>query len=409
MLVGGVNSPVRSFQAVGGTPLYFNRAEGAHLFDLDGNRYIDYCQSWGALILGHAAKPVTRAIRRQALKGTSFGAPTLGETELAKLLRDLFPSCEQFRFMNSGTEAVMTAIRLARGITGKTRVIKFEGAYHGHVDSLLVKAGSGLSLEARATSAGIPPSFARTTTVLPYNEDAPLEKTFRRFKDIACVIVEPVAGNMGVVPGSRKFLKTLKNLTQRHGALLIFDEVITGFRVGLDGEKRHFGVVPDLTTLGKVIGGGLPIGALGGPRRWMSYLAPDGPVYQAGTLSGNPLSISAGIETVRMIKSKAFLERLHRRSQGLMQGMKKAFNQAGVSCSIVSTGSMFSIFFMERPPRNFQEISKDHPAMYRSFFRHMLSHGVYFPPSAYEAMFVSQAHSESDFAWTLKAIASFRP
>lgn len=408
VLVGGVNSPVRTFKSVGRTPVFFEKAKGAHLYDVDGNRYLDFCMSWGALPLGHADPGTVEAVRAQARKGTSFGAPTPYETELALLIRRHMPSCQKLRFTSSGTEAVMTALRLARGVTGKSRIIKFEGCYHGHSDSLLVKAGSGLATLGQATSKGVPAALAAETLVLPYNDIGALEAAFSKFQDVAAVIIEAIAANMGVVPGRPEFLSALRRLTRKHKALLIFDEVITGFRVDLGGAQGLYGIEPDLTTLGKAIGGGMPVGAVGGPAALMDHLAPEGPVYQAGTLSGNPLSMAAGIRTLRTLSRPGFFKRLKLRSQGFIRELEPAFARNGVPAHVPSFGSLFGIFFQAAPPADFGGITSGHVAIYRRFFSHMLEKGVYLPPSAYEAFFTSAAHTDADLRRALAAVKSFR-
>lgn len=409
ILVGGVNSPVRAHAAVGGAPLFFQRGKGAYLFDVDGKRYIDYCLSWGALILGHAHSRIARAIARQSAKGTSFGACTPYETELALRLQRFFPSCTKFRFTNSGTEAVMTAIRLARGLTGKNRIIKFEGCYHGHSDSLLVKSGSGMAALGQPTSKGITSGTVRDTLVLPYNDEKAIDRAFSKFKDIGCVIMEPIAGNMGVIPAQPSFIRKLRTLTQKHNSILIFDEVITGFRAALGGAQSLYGIAPDLTTFGKVIGGGMPIGAVGGPSSLMGSLAPDGPVYQAGTLSGNPLCMAAGNETLRIISENDFFKQLTDKSRTFVKELASTFAKKSLATSLPAKGSLFGIFFLETPPSNFSHITKKHVLLYKAFFQHMLAKGIYFPPSPYEAMFISSAHSEKDFEKTLDAVGRFRP
>jgi glutamate-1-semialdehyde 2,1-aminomutase len=407
LFAGGVNSPVRAFKAVGGTPIFIKKGRGAEIWDEDGNRYIDYCLSWGALIQGHAATHVAQAIARQAKRGTSFGACTVLEIKLAVLLKRLYPNCQRFRFMSSGTEAVMTAIRLARGITSKRRIIKFEGGYHGHSDSLLVKAGSGLATLGKPTSLGISPQLAAECIVLPYNDPEALKKAFLKFKDIALVIVEPVAGNMGVIPAKTSFLKTARDLTLKHKALLIFDEVITGFHSGRGGAQARLKIKPDLTTLGKVMGGGLPIGALGGSQKYMRRLAPQGGVYQAGTLSGNPLSMAAGITTLQHMK-RGFEEGLEEKCRQLAQCLRQAFFKNHIPVQIPHIGSMFSIFFSTTPLHSFKDIPSHHPKIYKKFFHHMLKKSIYLPPSAYEACFISSAHTANHFQRTMDAIKTFK-
>jgi len=408
VLVGGVNSPVRSFRAVGGSPVFFAKGKGSRLTDVDGNTYVDFCQSWGALVLGHADPRVTRAITAQTAKGTSFGASIELEAELAEMIRKFFPSCEKLRFTSSGTEAVMTALRIARGATGRNRIIKFEGGYHGHTDALLAKGGSGLATLGIPSSAGVPPAAAADTLVLPYNAVEPLRAAFAKFKDIAAVIVEPVAGNMGMIPGNPAFLKALRALTQKNGALLIFDEVISGFRTALGGVQSRARITPDLTTLGKVIGGGLPVGAVGGRASLMKHLAPEGPVYQAGTLSGNPLSMRAGLETLRALSAPGVFGRLRRTTSAFTAALAAAFRRSGIPAVTSSEGSVFALFFQPEAPRDFGGISERHVRTYNRFFRHMLERGVYLPPSAYEALFVSTSHTAKDLDLTLDAARSFR-
>lgn len=408
VLVGGVSSPVRAFKSVGGTPVFFVKGKGSRLFDADGNSFIDYCQSWGALILGHAAKNVVSAVSAQAKKGTSFGAATPYETRLGLLLKHQFPSCEKIRFTSSGTEAVMTAVRLARGATRKAKIIKFEGCYHGHSDALLAKAGSGLATLGMPESAGVPASFTAETLVLPFNDRRVLEETFRSRTDIAGLLIEPIAGNMGMIPADPSFLELARRLTQRHNTVLIFDEVITGFRVHAHGAQALYGIRPDLTTLGKVIGGGLPVGAVGGKKEIMDLLAPEGPVYQAGTLSGNPLSMAAGIATIEALSKKGEFQKLSRRAGHFIRDLRNAFKKNGIAASIPWAGSMFTIFFCKEAPSHFREISPAHKALYVRFFNHMLRSGVYLPPSPYEAMFVSTAHTDADFKATLQAVSRFR-
>jgi glutamate-1-semialdehyde 2,1-aminomutase len=407
LFAGGVNSPVRAFKAVGGTPIFIKKGRGAEIWDEDGNHYIDYCLSWGALIQGHAATHVAQAIARQAKRGTSFGACTVLEIRLAALLRRLYPNCQRFRFMSSGTEAVMTAIRLARGITSKRRIIKFEGGYHGHSDSLLIGAGSGLATLGKPTSLGISPQLAAECIVLPYNDPEALKKAFSKYKDIALVIVEPVAGNMGVIPAKASFLKIARDLTQKHKAMLIFDEVITGFHAGRGGAQARLNIKPDLTTLGKVMGGGLPIGALGGPQKYMQRLAPQGGVYQAGTLSGNPLSMVAGISTLQYMK-RGFEKGLERKCRQLAEGLKEVFFKNHIPVQIPHFGSMFSIFFSTTPLHSFKDIPPHHAKIYKKFFHHMLKKGIYLPPSAYEACFISSAHTANHFQSTMDAIKTFK-
>ena len=408
VLCGGVNSPVRAFKGVGGTPVFFEKGAGPRLIDADGNRYIDFCQSWGALALGHAHPAVVRAIARQAANGTSFGAPTRLETQLALLLKKYYPSCQKFRFTSSGTEAVMTAIRLARGFTGRSKIIKFEGCYHGHMDSLLVKGGSGLATLGKPDSAGIPAGFTHETIVLPYNDREALAAAFRKYADIAAIVIEPIAGNMGVISADPGFLAMARSHTKRRGALLIFDEVITGFRASLGGAQALYGIRPDLTTLGKVIGGGLPVGALGGPASILKHLAPEGDVYQAGTLSGNPVSMAAGIQTLQLLTSKGTFRKTATAAGYFVRELRAVFAKNRIPASVPWIGTIFGVYFGAESPSAFTEITSAHKARYRRFFHHMLERGIYLAPSAYESFFVSAAHGKPEFAATLRAAASFR-
>jgi glutamate-1-semialdehyde 2,1-aminomutase len=399
---GGVNSPVRAFRSVGGTPRFIERGEGSRIFDADGNSYIDYVGSWGPLLLGHRPQPVTDALREAMEAGTSFGAPTEREVELAELISQLVPSMEMLRLVNSGTEATMSALRLARGFTGRDLTVKFEGCYHGHVDSLLVKAGSGMATLGIADTAGVPKAFAETTLALPYNSVAAVERTFAELgAQIACVIVEPVVGNMGCVPPAPGFLEALRELTTQHGALLIFDEVMTGFRVALGGAQQRFGIKPDLTTLGKIIGGGLPIAAYGGRADIMRKVAPLGPVYQAGTLSGNPLSVAAGLAMLRYLSSHPELyEQLETRGAELT-----AWPPPGITINRV--GAMFTFFFSPDPVTDWDSAKKCDTARFGEFFHFMLERGIYLAPSQFEAAFLSTAHSEEDIRYTVAAAREF--
>ncbi len=401
---GGVNSPVRAFRKVGGTPVFIDHARGCQLFDCDGKEYIDYVLSWGPLILGHAHPSVLSAIRQASEKGTSFGAPTAQEALFARMIVEAVPSIEKVRLVNSGTEAAMTAIRLARGYTGRDDIIKFEGCYHGHSDSLLVKAGSGAATLGVPDSLGVPADFARHTLTLPYNDtDAFLQTIQQKHQTIACVIVEPVAANMGVVPPENGFLQTLREACTTYGVLLIFDEVITGFRLGLGGAQAHYGVIPDLTTLGKIIGGGMPIGAIGGRAKIMDCLAPDGGVYQAGTLSGNPVAVAAGIATLKILSEENPYEALNRLSGNLADGLRDITQKLSIPSYLTRVGSMMSLFFSERPVRNFQDVLKTDADRYRMYFHAMLEKGIYLAPSPYEATFLSTAHTEQDIEGTLTA------
>jgi glutamate-1-semialdehyde 2,1-aminomutase len=402
LIPGGVNSPVRAFRGVGGTPPFVARGEGSRLFDVDGNAYIDYVLSWGPLILGHCFPPVMEALREVLGTGTSFGAPTEREVELAQLIRECVPSIEMVRLVSSGTEATMSALRLARGFTGRDLTIKFEGCYHGHVDSLLVKAGSGMATLGIADTAGVPPAFAATTIALPFNSIAAVETAFREHgAKIAAVIVEPVVGNMGCVPPRDGFLEALRDITARHGALLIFDEVMTGFRLALGGAQERFGIRPDLTTLGKIVGGGLPLAAYGGRADIMSRIAPTGPIYQAGTLSGNPMAVSAGIATLRYLKSHPEVyEILEKRAAQLTAEVPP-----GVTVNRV--GSMFTFFFTPAPVTDWESAKRADTVRFGEFFHWMLDRGIYLAPSQFEAGFLSAAHSERDIRWTTDAAREF--
>jgi glutamate-1-semialdehyde 2,1-aminomutase len=408
-LAGGVDSPVRAFRAVGGEPIVIARGEGAHVYDVDGNRYIDYLCSWGPLILGHAHPAVVEAVRNAAERGTSYGAPTEAEADLAQVIVEAVPSIELLRFVNSGTEATMSALRLARAFTRRDKIVKFEGCYHGHADGLLVQAGSGVATFGLPDSAGVLASYAQETLVARYNDLASVEATFDRHGDeIAAVIIEPVAGNMGVVPPRPGFLEGLRDITRRAGALLIFDEVITGFRVAYGGAQALYGVLPDLTCLGKIIGGGLPVGAYGGRREIMGMLAPLGPVYQAGTLSGNPLAMAAGLATLRELQSPGFYERLDALSSKLVEGVAGAAKSAGVSLWLNRVGSMRTPFFVDAPVSDYAGARRSDTERYARFFHAMLDRGVYLAPSQFEAVFMSSAHSEQDIADTIAAAeASF--
>ena len=404
LIPGGVNSPVRAFGAVGGTPPFIREGRGARVRDEDGREYIDYVGSWGPLILGHADPEVVEAVSAAARRGLSFGAPTALELEIAELLTNALPSLEQVRLVSSGTEAVMSALRLARGFTGRSVIVKFEGCYHGHSDFLLVKAGSGALTFGNPTSAGVPPELTAHTLVLDYNSPQHVADAFARFGDgIAAVVLEPVAGNMNFVRPSDEFIRTLRALCTRHGTVLIFDEVMTGFRVGPRGAQGVFGVTPDLTTLGKVIGGGMPVGAFGGRRDIMQKLAPVGPVYQAGTLSGNPVAVAAGLATLKRVLAPGFFERLGPLTASLVGSLTAAANGAGVSFSGASLGAMFGIFFRAAPPANFAEVMTSDRESFKAFFHAMLERGVYLAPSAFEAGFVSAAHTPADIEATAGA------
>jgi glutamate-1-semialdehyde 2,1-aminomutase len=401
---GGVNSPVRAFGAVGGTPVFFERALGPHLWDVEGKRYIDYVGSWGPMVAGHTHPAVVDAVQKAAAAALSFGAPTEAEVELAEMLCRLVPSLEQVRLVSSGTEATMTALRIARGFTGRDAIVKFEGCYHGHADSLLVKAGSGALTFGNPSSAGVPADTAAHTAVLSFNDVSQLRNYFSaNGKKTAAVIVEPVAGNMNLVLPAPGFLEALREECTRHGALLIFDEVMTGFRVALGGAQARFGIKPDLTTLGKVIGGGLPVGAVGGRRDVMQKLAPLGPVYQAGTLSGNPVAVAAGLATLKLVQEKNFQENIESTARSLVEGLQAEARKAGVAFSAQSIGSMFGLYFRASPPTSFAEVMQCDKDRFNRFFHAMLSRGVYLAPSAYEAGFVSAAHGRSEIEATLSA------
>ena len=402
---GGVNSPVRAFKGVGGDPVFFERASGPFVFDPDGNRYIDYVGSWGPMILGHAHAEVIDAVAEVIRKGLSFGAPTEIETEMADLVCELVPSIELVRMVSSGTEATMSAIRLARGYTGRDRIIKFEGCYHGHSDSLLVKAGSGMLTLGEPSSPGVPAALAEQTTTLNFNDLAQVQQTFAEIgEQIACIIVEPVAGNMNCIPPQPGFLQGLRELCDRHGSVLIFDEVMTGFRVALGGAQAHYGVTPDLTTLGKVIGGGMPVGAFGGKREIMERIAPLGPVYQAGTLSGNPVAMTAGLVTLRLISEPGFYDRLTKATKRLVDGIRAAADKAGIALTSNQVGGMFGLFFTDATKvTDYRQATACDQQRFQHFFHAMLERGVYLAPSAYEAGFVSAAHGEAEIDATVAA------
>jgi glutamate-1-semialdehyde 2,1-aminomutase len=404
-LPGGVDSPVRAFKAVGGTPLFIKRGQGSRLYDEDGNEFIDYVGSWGPLILGHAHPRVVKAIKKAVEHGSSFGAPTELETTLAKLISEAMPSIEMLRFVNSGTEATMSAIRLARAFTGRSKVVKFAGCYHGHSDGLLAKAGSGMATLGIPSSPGVPAAVTADTLVAPYNNPGAVEQLFKDFaSDIAAVIVEPIAGNMGVVLPQPGFLEGLRSLTRQYGALLIFDEVITGFRVAYGGAQQLYKITPDLICLGKIIGGGLPVGAYGGRRDIMQMVAPSGPVYQAGTLAGNPLAMTAGIETITILKQSSAYQELEKKSSLLGKGIIEAASKAGVDIQLPRTGSMFTVFFAQAPVTDYETAARADTKLYAKFFHRMLSQGVYFPPSQFEAAFVSVAHTHKDIKSTIAAV-----
>ncbi|MEI8163960.1 MAG: glutamate-1-semialdehyde 2,1-aminomutase [Betaproteobacteria bacterium] len=401
---GGVNSPVRAFRSVGGAPRFFARGQGARVWDADGKCYIDYVGSWGPLILGHADADTVRAVQEAAAKGLSFGAPTEGEIELAELLVQRVPSMDMVRLVSSGTEATMSAIRLARGFTGRDAIVKFEGCYHGHGDSLLVKAGSGLLTFGNPSSAGVPADLAQHTLVLDYNDAQGLRDAFAKHgQTIACVIVEPVAGNMNLIAPKPEFLAAMRELCTQHGAVLIFDEVMTGFRVGPGSAQGLYGITPDLSTFGKVVGGGMPLGAFGGRRDIMQKIAPLGPVYQAGTLSGNPLSVAAGLVTLKKIAAPGFYEALTAKTRALVDGLSAAAKKRGVKFSAQSVGGMFGVYFAATPPTSYAEIMAADKEAFNRFFHAMLDAGFYLAPSAFEAGFVSAAHTDADIAATVAA------
>jgi glutamate-1-semialdehyde 2,1-aminomutase len=417
ILVGGVDSPVRAFRAVGGTPLIVDRARGSRIWDVDGHEYIDFVCSWGALILGHADGDVLRAISQQAQQGTSFGMTSPLEVELGEQIARALPSVERIRFVSSGTEATMSAIRAARGFTRRDLILKFEGGYHGHSDCFLVEAGSGLATLGLSSSPGVPDAFARLTLNAPYNDLEAVERIFsEQAKKIAAVIVEPVAANMGVVPPVDGFLEGLRRITRRDGALLIFDEVITGFRVAHGSAQTVFQVTPDLTTLGKIIGGGLPVAAYGGRREIMEEIAPLGPVYQAGTLSGNPLAMRAGLATLAKLEAPGFYGVLNHKAQRLAEGLRSALAESHIAGEVNAAGSLLTLFFSPQPVRDYASAKQSDTSRFAAFFQEMLGRGVFLPPSQFEALFVSAAHADADIDATiaaargaLAAIASFRP
>jgi glutamate-1-semialdehyde 2,1-aminomutase len=404
LIPGGVNSPVRAFKAVGGNPLFIDHAKGSRIYDVDGNAYIDYVLSWGPMILGHAHPRVTRALKAAVEKGTSYGAPTALEVELAALVLELYPSMEKVRMVNSGTEAAMSAIRVARGYTGRDKVIKFAGCYHGHANGLLVKAGSGATTFGVPTSPGVPRSSARNTIALPFNDTRSLTSVIEKEgKNIACVILEPVVGNAGLILPKAGFLKALRSLTRKHGIILIFDEVMTGFRVALGGAQERFGIKPDMTCLGKVIGGGLPVGAYGGRADIMSMVSPEGPVYQAGTLSGNPLAMTAGIETLKILRRKGTYEKLERIGAHLEEALRDAARRAGAVTKFYRVGTMFCTYFTEREVVDYETAVAADTQKFARFFLGMLKRGVNLAPSQFEAGFISLAHTPGDISRTARA------
>ena len=400
---GGVNSPVRAFKAVSGTPLFINKASGPYLYDSEDKKYLDYVGSWGPMILGHAHPEIVKVVNDAAKCGLSFGAPTEIETQMANKICDLMPSIEKIRMVNSGTEAAMSAIRLARGYTGRDIIIKFEGCYHGHTDSLLVKAGSGALTFGVPTSPGVPTDLAKYTVTLTYNDIHQLQDTFEKIGNkVAAVIIEPIAGNMSLVPGNQKFLNTLRELCNKHQSVLIFDEVMTGFRVALGGAQSIFNITPDITILGKIIGGGMPVGAFGGKENIMNHIAPDGPIYQAGTLSGNPVAMSAGLTTLNLISSEDFFNSLEYKTKILVDGITKSAEKIGVPLAMNYVGGMFGLFFTnEKTIDSFEKVINCNKEHYSIFFHGMLEEGIYLAPSSYEAGFVSSSHSDDDIKLTI--------
>ncbi|MEC0712645.1 glutamate-1-semialdehyde 2,1-aminomutase [Bacillus haynesii] len=403
VMPGGVNSPVRAFKSVNMDPIFMERGKGSKIYDIDGNEYIDYVLSWGPLILGHSNEKVVKEIQKTAEYGTSFGAPTELETELAELVIDRVPSMEIVRMVSSGTEATMSALRLARGYTGRNKIVKFEGCYHGHGDSLLIKAGSGVATLGLPDSPGVPESIAKNTITVPYNDLESMKFVFQEFgDDIAGVIVEPVAGNMGVVPPVKGFLEGLRELTETHGALLILDEVMTGFRVDYNCAQGYFGVTPDLTCLGKVIGGGLPVGAYGGKAEIMEKIAPSGPIYQAGTLSGNPLAMTAGLETLKQLTPESYQE-FSRKADRLEKGISEAAEKNGIPCTFNRAGSMIGFFFTNEPVINYDTAKQSDLGLFAEYYKGMADEGVFLPPSQFEGLFLSTAHTDDDIEHTIKA------
>ena len=402
---GGVNSPVRAFKNINGNPIFFKKAEGPYLYDADGNRYVDYIGSWGPMILGHSHPDIVNAIKKQAELGTSYGAPTSLESDVASLIIKSVPSIEKIRMVNSGTEATMSAIRLARGFTNRNKIIKFDGCYHGHVDSLLIKAGSGVSTFGLPDSPGIPEDLAKHTITCPYNDTEAFIEIFNSVKDdLATVIVEPIAGNMGFVPGTKKFLQTIRTYTESNNSLLIFDEVMSGFRVSLGGAQEIYNIKPDLTALGKVIGGGLPVGAFGGKKEIMNYLAPEGPVYQAGTLSGNPLAMAAGATLLNLLIAQNPYKVLEEKAKLMLDEMKEIMTTSGIPFSTNQIGGMFGFFFSEKLPKNIDDVSKTNDEMFSSFINACIGNGIYFAPSKYEAGFISATHGDAEIDKTLEVI-----
>ena len=404
VIPGGVDSPVRAFKSVGGTPLFIKKGEGAYLVDVDNNRYVDYVQSWGPLIFGHANKTIEKAVIKAVKKGLSFGAPTKAETKLASLICSIFPEIDKVRFVSSGTEAVMSAIRLARGFTCKDDIIKFEGCYHGHSDSLLVQAGSGAVTFGTPSSPGVPADLTKHTLLAKYNDIKSVKECFKNSKNIACIIIEPLAGNMGFVPADAKFLEELRVLCDKHGTLLIFDEVMSGFRASLKGAQGIYSTVPDLVTFGKVIGGGMPVGAFGGRTEIMDKLSPDGPVYQAGTLSGNPVAMAAGLASLeQIVEDEDLYLRLEKKAKRLVEGLKEAAGASGIALQVSAVGSMFGFFFNENPVKNFDDALKSNTKCFAAFHQGMLREGFYFACSQFETSFISDAMSDEMIEETIEA------
>lgn len=404
VIPGGVDSPVRAFKSVGGTPLFIKKGEGAYLVDVDNNRYVDYVQSWGPLIFGHANKTIEKAVIKAVKKGLSFGAPTKAETKLASLICSIFPEIDKVRFVSSGTEAVMSAIRLARGFTCKDDIIKFEGCYHGHSDSLLVQAGSGAVTFGTPSSPGVPADLTKHTLLAKYNDIKSVKECFKNSKNIACIIIEPLAGNMGFVPANAKFLEELRVLCDKHGTLLIFDEVMSGFRASLKGAQGIYTTVPDLVTFGKVIGGGMPVGAFGGRAEIMDKLSPDGPVYQAGTLSGNPVAMAAGLASLeQIVEDEDLYIRLEKKAKRLVEGLKEAAGASGIALQVSAVGSMFGFFFNDNPVKNFDDALKSNTKCFAAFHQGMLREGFYFACSQFETSFISDAMSDEMIEETIEA------
>ena len=405
LMPGGVNSPVRAFKNINGNPIFFEKASGAYLYDADGNEYIDYIGSWGPMIMGHSHPEIVKAIKTQVELGTSYGAPTGLESDVAKLIKQCLPSIEKIRMVNSGTEATMTTIRLARGFTGRNKIIKFDGCYHGHVDSLLIKAGSGVATFGLPDSPGVPKDLAKYTYTCEYNNKEQFLSIYNEIKDdLAAVIVEPIAGNMGFVPAQEDFLKTLKEATSSNNSVLIFDEVMSGFRVSLGGAQEIYNIKPDLTALGKVIGGGLPVGAFGGREEIMNYLAPSGPVYQAGTLSGNPLAMAGGSALLQMLINKNPFQGLEDSASMLLGGMKSIMAESGIPFSVNKIGGMFGFFFLEELPQNINDVSKSDDVLFSNFLNSCIRNGIYFAPSKYEAGFISAMHQDNEINKTLETV-----